>query len=77
MAAQLPAWLEPQQENPWQPVGGAELGFARLPFEYGALMSEGQIFKQEPGMALKAGELGAERHQNNTGHDGTNFGGLS
>jgi hypothetical protein len=52
----LPVWPEPQQANPKQSVGGTELGFARLPFEHAELMSEGQVFKHELGMALAAGE---------------------
>ncbi|MGA2864008.1 MAG: hypothetical protein ABSF95_05925 [Verrucomicrobiota bacterium] len=55
----LSPWPEAQQANPKQSIGGAEFGFAGLPFEHGELMSERQILKREPGMGLEAGKQGA------------------
>jgi hypothetical protein len=43
----LPLWPAAQQANPKQSIGGAEFGFAGLPFEHGQLMSERQILKME------------------------------
>ena len=37
-------------------------------------MSERQLFKHEPGMGLKAGDQGAQKHEKDIDHDGANFG---
>jgi len=70
----LALWPEPQQANPKQSIGGAEFGFAGLPFEHGELMSERQILKREPGMELEAGAQGPQKRQNDLEHDEANFG---
>ncbi|MGD0263193.1 MAG: hypothetical protein ABSD29_25795 [Verrucomicrobiota bacterium] len=70
----LPVCREAQQPHPKQSVGGAEFGFARLPFEQGELMSKRQIFKPEPGTGFEAGEQGAEKRQNDIEHDEAKFG---
>ena len=52
----LPVRPEAPQTHPEQSVGGVEFGFTWLAFEHGELMSERQVFKQQLGMALEAGE---------------------
>lgn len=71
-----PLWPDEPQAHPQESVGGAEFRFVRLSFEDCQVMSEGQVFKHEPGLGLKAGEQRAQERKNDIGHNGINFGGL-